>query len=168
MMPGPRSPRASNGHAPGGGEPDGDPEKESELSEAWRRVRGRVPEIAQQALRYASVQMDRGRLSLRRAVLRAALAAWVAVAALAGTVIGVLMLARGLSGGLGVISQNQHVLRTQILPSAGDLALPLAELTGSGLLDPGSLILNSFSVDKHHHALDMSCSGGTIRLASGY
>ena len=71
MMPGPRSPRASNGHAPGGGEPDGDPEKESELSEAWRRVRGRVPEIAQQALRYASVQMDRGRLSLRRAVLRA-------------------------------------------------------------------------------------------------
>ena len=75
---------------------------------------------------------------------------------------------QGFSGGLGVISQNQHVLRTQILPSAGDLALPLAELTGSGLLDPGSLILNSFSVDKHHHALDMSCSGGTIRLASGY
>ena len=99
MMPGPRSPRASNGHAPRGDEPD----KESELSEAWRRVRGRVPEIAQQAMRYASVQMDRGRLSLRKALLRAALAAWIGVAALAGTIIGVLMLARGLSGGLGAL-----------------------------------------------------------------
>ena len=74
---------------------------------------------------------------------------------------------QGFSGGLGILTQNNRPVRTQILPAEGDLALPLVTLANSGALDTGILTFHSVSVEQHHHLLQMSCSGGTLRLVSG-
>ncbi len=74
---------------------------------------------------------------------------------------------QGFSSGLGVLIQNQRPVRTQILPAQGDLDLPLQALAASGALDSGILTLRSVSLTHQHHQLEMSCSGGTVRLASG-
>ena len=74
---------------------------------------------------------------------------------------------QGFSGGMAILTKNQHLLRTQGLPVQGDLALPLQTLAASGVLDSGQLALHSISLTQHHHLLGMSCSGGTLRLVSG-
>jgi hypothetical protein len=73
---------------------------------------------------------------------------------------------QGFSGGLAVITQNQQVLRTQELPVEGDLDLPLGMLSDTGALDSGGLELHSISLTKRHHKLDLSTSGGTLRLVA--
>ncbi|HUR28753.1 MAG TPA: hypothetical protein VM509_11245 [Planctomycetota bacterium] len=71
------------------------------------------------------------------------------------------------SSGLGIVSVNQRILRTQLLPAEGDLELPLKSLSESGALDTGVMNFHSVSVTQLHHRLDLSCSGGTMRLVSG-
>lgn len=73
---------------------------------------------------------------------------------------------QGFSGGLGVLTQNQHILRTQILPATGDLSLPLPLLASSGVIDQGALTMHSFNALQRHHRLEISGSGGTVRLDS--
>lgn len=75
---------------------------------------------------------------------------------------------QGFSSGLGILSLNQRILRTQVLPAAGDLEVPVKLLSESGVLDNGVMTLNSISVAQMHHRLDLSGSGGTIRMVSGY
>jgi hypothetical protein len=73
---------------------------------------------------------------------------------------------QGFSSGLAVLTQGNQVIRTQALPEAGDLDLPLAMLCDSGVLDEGGLTLHSFSLLKRHHGLDLSSEGGLLRLVS--
>ncbi len=73
---------------------------------------------------------------------------------------------QGFAGGLGILTQNQHVLQTQQLPAVGDLELPLGMLAASGLLDQSALTLHSINAARQRHRLEMSGSGGTLRLVS--
>jgi len=73
---------------------------------------------------------------------------------------------QGFSGGLGLLLQNQRLLRSQILPAVGDLEVPLQALAGSGVLDTNILTLQSISVQQKHHELSLACSGGTLRMVS--
>ncbi len=73
---------------------------------------------------------------------------------------------QGFAGGLGILTQNQHVLQTQQLPAVGDLNLPLEMLSSAGVLDHGELKLHSINAARQHHWLEMSGSGGTLRLVS--
>jgi hypothetical protein len=75
---------------------------------------------------------------------------------------------QGFSGGIAIFSQNQRLIRTQLLPAHGDLALPLGQLASSGVLDAGILTVHSVSIGQAHHRLDLSTSGGTLRVVSGY
>ena len=68
---------------------------------AWRSVRTRLPQLERDLLRYATVQLDRGRLHVRRAVARAVLLAGAAIVALAVAVLAAVLLVLGLAGGLG-------------------------------------------------------------------
>lgn len=73
---------------------------------------------------------------------------------------------QGFSGGLGVLTLNSQVVSHQFLPQFGDLVLPLGMLSESGFLDEGVLTLHSFSTTRKHHGLDMTGSGGLLRLSS--
>lgn len=68
--------------------------------------------------------------------------------------------------GIAVITQFNHPLRTVNLPAAGDFGIPLEMLSNSGALDTGGLAVHSFNPAKKHHVLDLSGSGGTLRLDS--
>ena len=71
---------------------------------------------------------------------------------------------QGFSGGMAILSKEPHVLKTQLLPATGDLALPLGVLSASSLLDTGGLTLHSVSTTQKHHKLQIAGSGGTLRL----
>ena len=73
---------------------------------------------------------------------------------------------QGFAGGFAFLSQNQHVLQAQQLPAVGDLRLPLEMLSASAVLDHGALTLHSINSSRQHHWLDMTGSGGTLRLVS--
>jgi len=72
---------------------------------------------------------------------------------------------QGFSSGLAILSQGTRISGTQTLPATGDLALPVANLAHAGVLDVGPVLLHSVSVQHAHHYLQMSSSGGTVRLS---
>ena len=73
---------------------------------------------------------------------------------------------QGFSGGIGILSQGPRFSGIQTLPAAGDLFLPLQNLAHSGVLDVGPVTLHSISLQLKHHILEMSASGGTLRLCT--
>ena len=73
---------------------------------------------------------------------------------------------QGFSGGIGILSKGSRLTATQQLPMLGDLSIPLASLSSSGLLDSGALTLHSISLQQQHHILEMSGSGNAVRLVS--
>ena len=74
-----------------------------DLLVAFTRLRGRVPELQRHLLAYASVQIDRARLSLRRLVLWCVVAVIGGVALLAATVTAAIMLAAGVGETLAAL-----------------------------------------------------------------
>ncbi|MEO6709605.1 MAG: hypothetical protein ABI054_02980 [Planctomycetota bacterium] len=73
---------------------------------------------------------------------------------------------QGFSGGMAIITQSPRPVRTQLLPVAGDLCLPLANLSATGALDLGPMNVHSVSLTGAHHSFDLSTSGGTLRLVT--
>jgi hypothetical protein len=73
---------------------------------------------------------------------------------------------QGFSSGLGIFSQGSRTSGIQALPAQGDLSLPLVQLEQAGVLDAGPVVLHSVSLQSTHHILEMSGSGGTLRLSS--
>lgn len=72
---------------------------------------------------------------------------------------------QGFSSGIAILSQGPRISGVQTLPATGDLHLPLAHLAHSGVLDVGPVLLHSVSTQVTHHFLQMSASGGTVRLS---